>query len=427
MIVPKRNAIYQRNNCYRPSCYRSEMFKPNFRITARITSALMQIEACRQAIDDLPIDATVLRQLRETAALMTTHFSTQIEGNRLTLPEVRAAIKGERMPGRERDEREVRNHYLALGVMEELSERLGSLSEEDIRRLHGLVMTGRNKPSPYRVTQNVIRDSSTGSIVYLSPEAPDVPELMRSLIEWINAELTDGELPAPIVAALAHYQFATIHPYLDGNGRTTRLLATLILRKAGYGLKGIYSLDEHYAKSLSSYYSALTVGSHNYYDGRADGDVTPFISYFCAGMADAFTKVRTAAARRRADGDRPLDTSARSRTAATPAFGIVSKTGLGDIGRNGRLSRDESPDTRTAQQGMDRERFSRVPKSGAQESFVSIGSTFPPAFFLTGSDAPPPSPASMQSPAIPPLSRPRPRRPWSSSGRCRRPRSCRGA
>ena len=74
-------------------------------------------------------------------------------------------------------------------------------------------------------------------------------------------------------------------------------MATLILRKAGYGLKGIYSLDEHYAKSLSSYYAALTVGSHNYYDGRAEGDVTPFVSYFCAGMADAFTKVRAAAAR----------------------------------------------------------------------------------------------------------------------------------
>ena len=132
-------------------------------------------------------------------------------------------------------------------------------------------------------------------------------------------------------------------------------------------------------------------------------------------------------ARRRADSDRPLDTSARSRTAATPAFGIVSKTGLGDIGRNGRPPRDEPAHSRAAQQGMDRKRFSRVPKSGAQESFVSIGSTVPPAFFLTGSDARPPSPASMPRPAIPPLSRPRPRRPWSSSGRCRRPRSCRGA
>jgi Fic family protein len=273
------------------------MFQPNFRITPKITSALMQIEACRQAIDDLPIDATVLRHLRETAALVTTHFSTQIEGNRLTLPEVRAAIKGERLPGRERDEREVRNHFLALGAMERLAERPRALSEGDIQRLHGLVMTGRNKLSAYRTVQNVIRDASSGGIVYLPPEAHDVPSLMRDLVQWINAELTDGELPAPIVAALAHYQFATIHPYLDGNGRTARLLATLILRKAGYGLKGIYSLDEHYAKNLRSYYSALTVGSHNYYDGRAEGDLTPFVSYFCAGMADAFSKVRNAAAR----------------------------------------------------------------------------------------------------------------------------------
>ncbi|MCB1543776.1 MAG: Fic family protein [Rhodoblastus sp.] len=273
------------------------MFQPNFRITPKITSALMQIEACRQAINDLPIDTTVLRHLRETAALVTTHFSTQIEGNRLTLPEVRAAIKGEKLPGRERDEREVRNHFRALEEMERLAERPGDVMEADLRRLHGLVMTGRDKPSPYRLVQNVIRDGSTNGIVYLPPEAHDVPDLMRALVEWINAELTDGELPAPIVAALAHYQFATVHPYLDGNGRTARLLATLILRKAGYGLKGIYSLDEHYAKNLPAYYSALTVGTHNYYDGRAEGDVTPFVSYFCAGMADAFTKVRSAAAR----------------------------------------------------------------------------------------------------------------------------------
>jgi Fic family protein len=272
------------------------MFKPTFRITPQITSALMQIEACRQAIDELPIDATVLQNLRETAALVTTHFSTQIEGNRLTLPEVAAAIKGERLPGRERDEREVRNHYLALRAMEELSGHQGPVSEDEIQRLHGLVMNGREKLSPYRIVQNVIRDGGSGAIVYLPPEAHDVPGLMRDLVEWINAELTDGDLPAPIVAALAHYQFATIHPYLDGNGRTARLLATLILRKAGYGLKGIYSLDEHYAKSLPAYYAALTVGSHNYYEGRVLGDVTPFISYFCFGMSDAFTKVRSAAA-----------------------------------------------------------------------------------------------------------------------------------
>ena len=272
------------------------MFHPTFRITPRISSALMQIEACRQAVNDLPIDATVLQHLRETAALATTHFSTQIEGNRLTLPQVRAVIKGERFPGRERDETEVRNHFRALEMMEMLADRKGQVKEDDIKRLHGLVMTGRDKSSPYRLAQNVIREAASGGIVYLPPEAKDAPGLMRDLVRWINAELKTGELPVPIIAGLAHYQFATIHPYLDGNGRTARLLTTLILRKTGYGLKGIYSLDEHYAKSLAAYYAALSVGTHNYYDGRAGADVTQFVGYFCAGMADAFSKVRLAAA-----------------------------------------------------------------------------------------------------------------------------------
>jgi Fic family protein len=99
----------------------------------------------------------------------------------------------------------------------------------------------------------------------------------------------------PIIAGLAHYQFATIHPYLDGNGRTARLLTTLILRRVGYGLEGIYSLDEHYAKSLPAYYEAISIGHHNYYEGRAEADVTQFVAYFSTGMADAFSKIRSAA------------------------------------------------------------------------------------------------------------------------------------
>ena len=272
------------------------MFSPKFVITAQITSALMQIEACRQAVNDLPVTAEVLRQLRETAALATTHFSTQIEGNRLTLPEVEAAIRGEKFPGRERDETEVRNHFRALAMMEELAGQPGPAAEADIQHLHALVMTGRDKTSPWRATQNVIRETPSRRIVYLPPEAPDVPELMRDLVVWIADQLDKGELPVPIVAAIAHYQFATIHPYLDGNGRTARLLTTLILRKTGYGLKGIYSLDEHYAKNLAAYYAALAVGTHNYYDGRAGADVTGFVGYFCSGMAAAFAKVRVAAA-----------------------------------------------------------------------------------------------------------------------------------
>ena len=285
------------------------MFKPNFRITPQIASALMQIEACRQAIDELPIDATVLRRLRETAALSTTHFSTQIEGNRLTLPEVRAAIKGERMPGRERDEREVRNHFLALKTMEELSEQQGPLSEEHIQRLHGLVMTGRDKPSLYRTNQNVIRDSSTGSIVYLPPEAPDVPALMESLVEWTNAELAEGELPAPIVAALAHYQFATIHPYLDGNGRIGRLLITLLLDDWKLLSAPLLYLSLFFKRHRTEYYRLLS-------EVRRHGDWEAWTDFFLEGVAtiadEAVSTARDVFALVSADRQRVLAASGAS-------------------------------------------------------------------------------------------------------------------
>ncbi|ETW92370.1 MAG: hypothetical protein ETSY2_53605, partial [Candidatus Entotheonella gemina] len=104
------------------------------------------------------------------------------------------------------------------------------------------------------------------------------------------------ELPIPIVAALAHYQLATIHPYFDGNGRAARLLTTLILHRFGYGLKGIYTLEAYYAQNLPAYYEALAVGpSHNYYLGRAEADVTDFVTYFCLGMAEACTRIRNRA------------------------------------------------------------------------------------------------------------------------------------
>jgi Fic family protein len=101
-----------------------------------------------------------------------------------------------------------------------------------------------------------------------------------------------------IKAGIAHYQFATIHPYYDGNGRTARLLTTLILHLGAYDLKGLYTLEEYYARDLKAYYEALTVGpSHNYYLGRADADITQWVAYFIAGTAASFEKVRAQALR----------------------------------------------------------------------------------------------------------------------------------
>ena len=268
------------------------MFKPCFSITPGITKALMEIEASRQLVTTLPVTLTVLHSLRESARLSSTHYSTQIEGNRLTLQQVERVMHGGTFPNRQRDEAEVKHYYAALDYVDALLQESPEtgIRAQWVQTIHGLVMEGRAHPSAYRDGQNVIRDSVSGRIVYMPPEACDVAGLMQDMLAWVNAEI---ELPVPMLAAIAHYQFATIHPYYDGNGRTARLLTNLILHRSGYGLKGIYSLEEYYARNLQAYYDALAIGeSHNYYLGRAEADITGWIAYFCSAMADAFANVR---------------------------------------------------------------------------------------------------------------------------------------
>jgi Fic family protein len=256
----------------------------------------MRIEAAKQAVADLPMTLNMQVKLRETARLLSTHYSTQIEGNRLTLDEAKRVIrKDERIIGRQRDEQEVLGYYRALNELEKWVAKKIKISEKSIQMLHSLVMGGKRGkvlPTPYRDGQNVIRDSRSGGIVYLPPEAKDVPTLMTELLVWLEKNEKD-KLPCPLRAAIAHYQFATIHPYYDGNGRTGRLMATLVLYLGGYDLKGFYSLEEYYARDLAAYYNAIAVGpSHNYYMGRAEADITDWIEYFCIGMAESFESVQ---------------------------------------------------------------------------------------------------------------------------------------
>jgi Fic family protein len=192
----------------------------------------------------------------------------------------------------------VRNYWNALVRVEDWAGKRRPVTEDTIRRIHAIVMNGsRAKPLPYRDGQNAIRDSVSGRLVYMPPEAHDVPALMSQLAEWINGAEKE-QTPVVILAGLAHYQFVTIHPYYDGNGRTSRLLATLILHRGGYGLNGLFSLEEYHARDLDAYYSALDVGEHhNYYMGRAEADLTGWLDYFVSTLSAVFTAAKEEAQR----------------------------------------------------------------------------------------------------------------------------------
>ncbi len=315
-------------------------FKPFYTITSKVAQGLMRIEAVKEKVLYVPLTPFVLASLRQSAKLYSTHYSTMIEGNVLTQDQVKEVVEHKgHFPGRERDEQEVKGYYAALTLVEQWAARGTSLTEKMIQTLHALVMSGgqaKSKPSPYRDGQNVIRDGRTGAIVYLPPEAQDVSNLMKLLVHWIDKA---SDVPCPIVAGIAHYQFATIHPYYDGNGRTARLLTTFLLHHGGFGLKGLFSLEEYYARNLGAYYEAISIGdSHNYSMGRAEADITPWIEYFIEGMAVSYETILKHMAHLAAKGTsdhrdliRDLDPMQRKALELFQNFKIVTSKQVGEL------------------------------------------------------------------------------------------------
>lgn len=263
----------------------------NFDLTPSIVRYLQTIERVRETVRLTILPPAVAEVLRFQAHIRSTHFSTRIEGNRLTLEETELVVQqGRKYPGRERDVQEVERYYKALQHMEKWFEDGQKVTGARIRKLHAILYAGRRaSPTPYRDGQNVIREAG-GQIVYMPPEAVDVPGLMKDLVTWIHKAGKD--LPVPVVAGVANYQFETIHPFFDGNGRTGRLLTTWILYQGGYDLGKFYALEEFYAQNLQSYYDALvTHPHHNYYFGRNEAVITPWLEYFLEGMAEVFERV----------------------------------------------------------------------------------------------------------------------------------------
>jgi Fic family protein len=263
-----------------------------FTLTPRIVSHLQAIERVRERLGIFVLPPAQAERLRQRTRVRATHYSTRIEGNRLSLKETEQVVQQRKLfPGRERDVIEVERFYHALGTMEALINDSAEVTERRIRQLHARLYKGpRARPTPYRDGQNAIR-AGDGTLVYLPPEAQDVPDLMRALVDWIQSAPRQL-IPLPVIAGVAHYEFETIHPFYDGNGRSGRLLTTWLLYQGGYDLGRFYTMEEFYAQDVEAYYQALTIHPHhNYYFGRNEADITPWLEYFLAGMAAIFEQV----------------------------------------------------------------------------------------------------------------------------------------
>lgn len=262
------------------------MYTPTFTITNKILKYMGVIEAAKEVIENAPLVPAWEARFREDALVRTVHHGTHIEGNELSYGEAERLLSGAKIVGRERDIQEVLNYRNVLKFIEGYDKT--DVSEDTLKHIHELTVyriLSDDSIGVFRKTQVVVKNSQTGEVTFRPPPAIEVPFLLASFLEWLNK--TSGEdMHTVLRAGIAHYEVVRIHPFLDGNGRVARALATLVLTKAGYDIKRFFSLEEHYDSEPVAYYDAL----QNV--GRQGGNLTPWLEYFTEGLAIELTRIK---------------------------------------------------------------------------------------------------------------------------------------
>lgn len=194
-----------------------------------------------------PLPVHTLRSIREHLIVNWTYHSNAIEGNTLTLSETKVALEGITVGGKTiKEHLEAINHKDAILYVEEIVKNQESLSEWQIKSIHRLILKGIEDEyaGVYR-KENVIISGAQ----HIPPNAVQVQSQMERFINWYEHE---GQLLHPIErAAIIHIDFVGIHPFIDGNGRTARLLLNFELMKNGYPPIVIQK------ENRSEYYTAL--------------------------------------------------------------------------------------------------------------------------------------------------------------------------
>ncbi len=262
------------------------MFKPNFSYNNKIVNTLLEINSIRDFIVNAPLVVEMEISLKRDALLKSAHHSTAIEGNPLTLSQVDRLAQGLKIKAQKKAEQEVLNY---LNVLENLNKypEDGKITGRTILKLHQDIthytledtyMEGQYRTEPVHIV------NKHGEIVFTPPAANLVRGEMQNFIEWINE--CSEELNPVIVAGIIHYEFVRIHPFVDGNGRTTRALAVLLLYLREYDMEQFFTMDEYYDYDRPAYYNAL-----NSVD-QETLDLTPWLEYFLEGFLISISGIK---------------------------------------------------------------------------------------------------------------------------------------
>jgi Fic family protein len=255
------------------------VYIPQFIITPQLLAEVERMSALRERIQGAVVDLAWVPALQKDTRTRNVHASTAIEGNPLTLEQVRALEEGRDLssPGI-RHKREVLNYFAGLRYVERNAAK-EKIRHEDILELHRILageVMDQGEAGTYRTI--AVRVGQ-----YLPPPPDAVSGLMFELIEWWN---TAAQQFSPVLSsAILHYRFEVIHPFADGNGRTGRALALWELYRRGFDTHHIFSVDEYYWEDRPRYYAALS-GVR-----QAGEDLTAWLEYWAAGLRKTLEQV----------------------------------------------------------------------------------------------------------------------------------------
>ncbi len=267
-------------------------YQPLFTITPALLARVEHIAALREKILAATVQVPWIPALQKDTRLRNAHSSTAIEGNPLTLEQVRAVEEGRDLTGvTDRSKREVLNYFAGLRFIEKNLKK-SRLTHEDLFKLHKVIAAdvmdqgtaGRDRTIGVRVGR------------FVPPPPTEVSGLMFELLEWWNLE--SAKHSSVISSAILHHRFESIHPFADGNGRMGRTLALWELFRRGFDTHHIFSVDEFYWEDRPRYYTELDAAR------QRDGDLTSWLEYAAEGLLITLEKVWTRVQRLSAESGR---------------------------------------------------------------------------------------------------------------------------
>ena len=263
-------------------------FAPRFTITNAIAAGLTTIERARGFLEAATLSDEWVRRMSQRALLLEAHHTTHIEGTHLTIDQSERLWAGQPVPEAQADDvRELLNYREAFNLVSEYLVSGEPVTEGLIREIHRRLVEGvrgeQGGPGAYRTVQNYVVNSRTREVTYTPPPPEDVPPLMQELVAWLRAE---SAIHPVLVAGIAQYQLVHIHPFLDGNGRTSRLLSTLCLYRVGYDFKRLFTLSEYYDRDRNAFYQAIRSVREQCMD------LTGWVEFFVGGLATQLGEVK---------------------------------------------------------------------------------------------------------------------------------------